>query len=997
MSWRTRHIRKRNKGKEKRKGTKRNIQSGGVLVEKLKTIIDHLIETKEEVSVKIGKLPATIKFIPDNKFIGVSGVDGTFDFKINSGVLREYIIVDTNNDATNAKIAGQQIVIDKLKDFETPALSNKKEKERKEKEDLKMKEEQDAAERKKANDENNLAIKTQEMKDTYVVKNFDIYSFMEPVSGQIQTQPYLEPVLNHLSHCIEKYFMGAISIENVIKFLKEFNNTDTHTEKKPTITPEEVKKKLQIAVDMVSSKKNMIGFNQYSSRKDELVEILKRLNAKPVKPTNKYSFEKECTDITTTCFFIKCIKYFKLMKQRVDADTTIEDIVKNGPAVGYDTILFVSDKKDVKTYLGCVCYKSEYYGMAGGMHYVRLKFSNILKNENSPSEHKDEISKLTEEIKLNLKYNDNNRTMPYSMHINNSFNEYVDKEVYEIENAGDDFTSWTMIPTASNIQTKVIFQDVIQNITTNVSDVIASTATLYSTAAADEPGVETTTTTPPSPSEEITTSDVTTTAETTTPSSPSEEVTTSEVKTSEVTTEENPPLEQKTTEQLADASPVAPVAPIASQNGGGISIDLQKHPELKEFDNMIKSLPLHLYNNLKTVVHDTIDKINNSNATPDTSFNSDKIKKIIKYSDAIKGALKTDIIKQILPDIVKEEEELSSSNVVSLDEVNLEAVNSEAVNSDLPKEEAVNSEAVNSDLPKEGAVNSEAVNSEAVNLSPESKMKIKESLQILLNKLKEKYSGSIQKGGSVSSILETVLQKHPELENTNIKELLKNVPEDVASELNVEDILTTVSESDVKVDSTDPFITDITTDISSTSKIMDDSKLPPSEQKEPATTQETDTTATTGATGATQETDTTATTATQETSTGATAATGETATAATTDTTTATAATTATTTTDTTDTTTTGATTDTRGATATQETTPEKTQDTAQTSSEIIPETDVKESPPLTLDDLKISPTMKNNQSNEMGKYVFVPEKMVQLVIDYLLSNGCEISTTVIN
>ena len=46
---------------------------------------------------------------------------------------------------------------------------------------------------------------------------------MEPVSGQIQTQPYLEPVLNHLSHCIEKYFMGAISIENIIKFLKELD------------------------------------------------------------------------------------------------------------------------------------------------------------------------------------------------------------------------------------------------------------------------------------------------------------------------------------------------------------------------------------------------------------------------------------------------------------------------------------------------------------------------------------------------------------------------------------------------------------------------------------------------------------------------------------------------------------------------------------------------------------------------------------------------------
>jgi hypothetical protein len=48
---------------------------------------------------------------------------------------------------------------------------------------------------------------------------------------------------------------------------------------------------------------------------------------------------------------------------------------------------------------------------------------------------------------------------------------------------------------------------------------------------------------------------------------------------------------------------------------------------------------------------------------------------------------------------------------------------------------------------------------------------------------------------------------------------------------------------------------------------------------------------------------------------------------------------------------------------------------------------------PLTLDSLKVSPIMKHPTTGESGQYIYVPSAKVQDVIDYLLSNGCEVTT----
>jgi hypothetical protein len=48
----------------------------------------------------------------------------------------------------------------------------------------------------------------------------------------------------------------------------------------------------------------------------------------------------------------------------------------------------------------------------------------------------------------------------------------------------------------------------------------------------------------------------------------------------------------------------------------------------------------------------------------------------------------------------------------------------------------------------------------------------------------------------------------------------------------------------------------------------------------------------------------------------------------------------------------------------------------------------------LKREDLKESPLLVQPNTGESGKYIFVPKDLVEKVIDFLLNNGCEITTT---
>jgi hypothetical protein len=815
MSWRTRHIRKRNKGKEKR-GTKRNLQSGGASLEKLNNVIAHLVETKEDVSAKIDKLPVNIKFTTNNKFTGISGIEGIFSFTTQKGTLGlgGKIMITKNNASQKSQIAGKELIIDKLDEFEKTVTTNQTNKAIKEKADLQIKLNADKQAREAAVAANEMAIsaakqaKTEEdarnageaalkmIKDSYVVSIIDLKDVMQKETikpsmfQSFQTQPYTESALKHLRFCVGKYLIGTITIDEINTFLVHFKESISHKSEEPTISEDDVKDKIQFAIDVVSSIKNMVGMIKYSSEKNELVDILKKLNIKKIEPSNKYSFDKECTEKNDICFFIKCIQFYDLKDSMLDSITSISDVITNGTVSGYDKLAFVSDKMEDKSYIGCVCYTET----------ADVKISKILENDESTSEHKTEMSKLIDILKPILDSTHETMTIPSSL------NEKVKKDMYESDSVDEEFTKWTLIPTSANVKDKVKFDAVKMAASALVKEILLKLS-------------------------------------------------------------ESMELKEETpSEETPSETPTEEVVKMPEQTGGKINIDLQKHEELKEIYDIIESLPASLYKENEELINNTIKKVNDSNAKPDLAPFKEKMDKLTRNSTTIKEVLKTDTMKQILPDEAKEEEEFQK------------------------KAEETKEPDATADVESTSDAN------------PETTPEITTDAQANLESTPE---------------TTTDAQANPDATSDATPETPSNT--DASPDANPDSTPETTPETEEKE-------TPSSGDMELTTETPAISESTASEVKRPITSAPTTSEEVTPSTS----------------------------------------------------------------APATSEAEP-----TSTNSESIVPATSDKDEP-LTLEDLKISPSMKNKQSNEMGKYIFVPDNRVQLVIDYLLSNGCEITTTVI-
>lgn len=601
MSWRTRHIRKRNKGKKN--GTKRNVQNGGASLEKLNNVIAHLVETKEDVSAKIDKLPVTIKFTTNNKFTGISGIEGTFSFTTQKGTLGlgGKIMITKNNASQKSQIAGKELIIDKLDEFEKTVTANQTNKAIKEKADLQIKLNSDKQAREAAVAANEMAVSAAKqanaeedarnageaalkmIKDSYVVSIINLKDVMQKETikpsmfQSFQTQPYTESALKHLRFCVGKYLIGTITIDEINTFLVHFKESISHKSEEPTISEEDVKDKIQFAIDVVSSIKNMVGMIKYSSEKNELVDILKKLNIKKIEPSNKYSFDKECNEKNDICFFIKCIQFYDLKDSMLDSITSISDVITNGTVAGYDKLAFVSDKMDEKSYIGCVCYTEN----------ADVKISKMLENGESDSEHKTEMSKLIDVLKPILDSTHETMTIPSTL------NENVKKDMYESDLIDEEFTTWTLIPTSTTVKDKVKFDAVKTSASALVKEILLKLSESMSLKESEEKPVT---------------------------DSPSEE--------------------EK-----------------GIQSGGKINIDLEKHEELKDIHDLIVSLPASVYKENEDLINDTIKKVNDSNEKPDLTQLKEKMAKLTRESSTIKEVLKMDEMKKLLPDEAKEEEE----------------------------------------------------------------------------------------------------------------------------------------------------------------------------------------------------------------------------------------------------------------------------------------------------------------------------------------------------
>jgi len=599
--------------KRKGKRTKR-ILRGGASESTMKNIIAYLVEKKESVSATIGKekLPVKIEFLSDRKFKCVSdGVfkDKEFPFTLGGTILamNANIIISKNNSSNSLNIANKELILDNIKGLVATSELFFKNKKIQQTAETTIQTNNDNQERELAVVANNVAIGQAAIKDAYVVSIIDLQDVMKPdvvVEQSFQKTPYTEHALKHLFNCVETYLMGLTTEDKIKEFLKNFKESSP-SEKTPTITQKDATGKIQLAIDTISKK----TFGFMSSEKGPLIEMLQKLSAVKIEPSNMYSIDKKCEldkkrPDYSICFFINCINYYDIGGDELNSITTIEDVIKTGTVSGYNKLAYVSDQTVDASYLGCVCYND---------NQPELKISKILENAKNTSEHKGEISKLTDILEPFIKGTYKTMIMPSSLDVK------VDAKVFQKQvNDGGEFTTWELIPTVENT-TPVNgdmsgFDNVKKHTDEGLKTLISNLDVMF--VATD--------TTPDTPD---------TTPDTTPDATPD---TTPEMATDVVPDVVTPDVVASTSNQIGGASRTY--------------IDLQKHPDMKPVNEMFESLPETIYISNEALINDTINKINASDANPDISSIQPAIDILRRDSNIIKEVANTDIMKQLRPE-----------------------------------------------------------------------------------------------------------------------------------------------------------------------------------------------------------------------------------------------------------------------------------------------------------------------------------------------------------
>lgn len=787
MSWRTRNIRRRNKGKR----TKRQ-RGGGP---SLDVIITYLKKNQPDdgVSVHMEKknmvgiakpILGSFKIKFDNKsgFNILSTLDGfegdiskTYKYNI-QGTLLKSIVIQSTKVEKDAKIDGNLIVIENMKEITDKMAEIEKQK----KENEKMESDARIA-------ENNKNIENAKNQEKFKVIRIELEKFKVDSKRDIYTQSDLEILYS----CIETY-LKVINSNTISKFMDCYDN---HSKKTPLVktnmTKEDAIKKIKTAIDTTSKFTSPIIKGNLQGIVDRL-QIEEEDNQK-----SRFSLDSEndCSDVDI-CFFIECIKYNDLGSQLVDeTGLTISELIEKG-SPNYTYLSYISDIKNPDSYVGCVCYSVD-------KPNIGIKVSNImLVEENSITNpvYKDLFKKNVETLYGVL--------VPI-LNGNKEFRgpvELADKvgSNFKIEEEKDGFATWRQ---------EVVETPKEEESTNKVEEVVETK---------DEANESTETNKPEEPIETIETKDEVS-------DKPDEQESTEEKE--EVKTEE--PIETTETKDEVLDKPEEQEE-LVEENEEVIS--------LNEPNNEIKIEEIKQPQSTTSVVQQVLQPT--PTVVPQTQTQLQPASQIVQPAVAVQQAP----IQQS-PQVVPQQDALKTK----LDEYT---------------------------------------------------KKVKEELKILLDKLKTKYLITPQTGGASSSQIDIVLQKHPELANTNMKQLFETVPDDVFKELGAEDILKTVGESTVKVEPADPFITGLSSEIASIKQSSDVIAQTKMEMGQPQQQQQ------------------------------------------------------------------------------------------QQDSITTVPSTQMPTQ--LTLDALKVSPEMKHPTSGESGKYIFVPSDKVQSTIDFLLSNGCEITTTVL-
>ena len=282
MSWKTRNIRRRNKGK-KTKGRK---QKGGLGGPSLEDIVKYLIKSPPEDGVPVHMEnqgianspflgPFKIKFMGQNKFVIITPPDGfkegvpvenQYNYSI-KGVIKK-IEITVSNLTKKAGIDGKIIVIENIKEISNTVNENKKQIEIDKKDALK-----------KSIDDNNVKVeeqKTLDAKNAENAKNEALFRVIQIKNYKFYNKKddYNDDALNKLYFCIDTH-LKLITKDSIIKFLECNQQPPPNSIPKITMTKGEAKAKLELAL-------TKMNFFTDTFRKDDLNNIIKKLNVEEI-------------------------------------------------------------------------------------------------------------------------------------------------------------------------------------------------------------------------------------------------------------------------------------------------------------------------------------------------------------------------------------------------------------------------------------------------------------------------------------------------------------------------------------------------------------------------------------------------------------------------------------------------------------------------------------------------------------------------------------------
>ena len=490
--WKTRNIRRRNKGKK----TKR--QDGGLSLPFIGPSIDKIIEfavnNDMEVTAYVEKktgilskatiITFKVKFIKGKKvkFIGENEKLKEIDATVTPDTEYTYVMKGSNVEVilkltTKIIISIDKTSIAEIKDKmkieeETKAQKMKEMTEKtkvsqaqKKEDDKKQKEEDDKKKKEEAEQKKIEELKKKE-ESKYEFHTKSIYShFGRKTTGPL---PYSKHELNYLYYCIETYLPeDSLTKDTVHTFVKEFEKYDS---KSPDKEVKEMNKD-----DAILRLEAGIKLFMMNDSKTKLQEMVKRMNADPDQLddylTPKQSLNKKCPWVTREgyldCVFIDSLKpYADNELVLLDEDNpdeklkmSIFDFIENGarpkemwkntfePTIKsksyYAYITYVSKGTDADSLVGFCLYS----------YMPIFKVSNIIWADNEKGKEPNLRNILYDEFKDNL----SGKHRYSKLFIPEEMDEMVNTQIYKKGDTKDGFTMWdTIVPLKpSAIETKL--------------------------------------------------------------------------------------------------------------------------------------------------------------------------------------------------------------------------------------------------------------------------------------------------------------------------------------------------------------------------------------------------------------------------------------------------------------------------------------------------------------------------------------------------------------